>query len=352
MSKKTSYCVFIGRFQGFHYNHKAILDNALEKADKVIVLLGSANRPRTIKNPFTVYERTVMISSVYAETLYEDKIIFGGINDYMYNDQRWAMDVQSTVDRLIERDDNDPDNVEIFITGNKKDFSSYYIDLFPQWDYIEPTNFNEKIMNIHSSDIRNALFGMDIRDSKEYIKPLIPSRVFNYIEEFKVTPEFGYLAQEYGFIKDYKKSWEKAPYAPIFVTVDAVVIQSGHILLIKRRSAPGKGLWALPGGFLNQDELIETAMLRELHEETKIKVPVPVLKGNIRARKVFDHPDRSSRGRTVTHAFLIELPAGELPRIKGADDAEKAVWLPIADLKSENMFEDHYDLICNLLGRI
>ena len=66
------------------------------------------------------------------------------------------------------------------------------------------------------------------------------------------------------------------------MTVDAVVVQSGHILLVKRGDMPGKGLWALPGGFLNQEETMLDGAIRELKEETKIKVPVPVLKGSIK----------------------------------------------------------------------
>ena len=60
------------------------------------------------------------------------------------------------------------------------------------------------------------------------------------------------LVEEQAYIKRYKDIWADAPYAPTFVTTDAVVIQSGHVLLVKRRTAPGKGLWALPGGFLKE----------------------------------------------------------------------------------------------------
>ncbi len=100
-------------------------------------------------------------------------------------------------------------------------------------------------------------------------------------------------------------------------------------------------------------------MLRELREETKIAVPPGMLRGSIVAQRVFDDPNRSSRGRTITHGFLIHLknemalpglrsrkPAkAELPPIEAADDAEKAQWWALADIKREMMFEDHYDII-------
>ena len=90
---------------------------------------------------------------------------------------------------------------------------------------------------------------------------------------------------------------------------------------------------------------------RELREETRLKVPEPVLKGSIRKQKVFDDPHRSARGRTITHAFYIELsPNSELPRVKGSDDAKYAVWLPLAELDPATLFEDHYFIIQEMTG--
>ena len=86
-------------------------------------------------------------------------------------------------------------------------------------------------------------------------------------------------------------------------------------------------------------------MIRELREETLIKVPAPVLRGNIVDRKVFDAVDRSPRGRIITHTFKIVLPDGELPKVKGADDAEKAKFRPIAEIRSDECFEDHFEMI-------
>ena len=122
--------------------------------------------------------------------------------------------------------------------------------------------------------------------------------------------------------------------------------------MIKRKAEPGRGLWALPGGFLNADTdpSLQDAMIRELREETGIKLPVPVLVGSITDTHVFDAIDRSSRGRTITHCFKIQLPDGELPRVKGQDDAEKAKWIPIAEVRRDQCFEDHYDLITWAVG--
>jgi bifunctional NMN adenylyltransferase/nudix hydrolase len=122
--------------------------------------------------------------------------------------------------------------------------------------------------------------------------------------------------------------------------------------MIKRRAEPGRGLWALPGGYVNAstDKTVLDAAIRELREETGIKVPEPVLRGSITGNRVFDAVDRSPRGRIITHCYKIELPDGALPKVKGSDDAEKARWVPIAEVRSDECFEDHYDMVMWAVG--
>jgi bifunctional NMN adenylyltransferase/nudix hydrolase len=135
------------------------------------------------------------------------------------------------------------------------------------------------------------------------------------------------------------------------VTVDAVVIQDGHVLLVERGQCPGKGLLALPGGFVEQTERIRHAMLRELHEETGLDLERDLLDAAVVASDVFDYPYRSERGRTITHAFLLELAGAELPRVRGSDDARRAFWMPLDALDPETLFDDHWHIIRTLLSR-
>ena len=336
--KKYDTLVFIGRFQPLHLAHLEIMKRATALCDQLIVIVGSANQPRTYKNPFTFAERSQMIQDA-AGSLGLELIVEPNI-DTIYNDQAWAVRVQNIVA------ENTRPGAQIAVIGHKKDESSFYLNMFPQWgfvniDLIEPLN---------ATDVRDLFFRTDFNSN--FIKNVLPPSTYNLLMEFSKTPDFAQIIREREFVASYKKQYASLPYPPIFVTADAVVIQSGHVLMIKRRSEPGRGLWALPGGFVNAntDKSVEDAAIRELREETGIKVPAPVLRGNIVRSRVFDAVDRSARGRTITHAFHIQLPDGELPRVKGSDDAEKARWVPIAEVRSEECFEDHAEIIQHFLG--
>jgi bifunctional NMN adenylyltransferase/nudix hydrolase len=351
--KQFDYLVFIGRFQPFHVGHQEVLDKALQLADKVIVLVGSANQPRTIKNPFSFAERRQMILNTYGFNNLkgdEDKhdykrIAVEPLSDNKYNDTAWAASVQSIVSSHIAVMGWSDKPRRGGIIGHVKDSSSYYLNLFPQWELVDHA-INEEV---HATDIRKIMFtGQNLR----FLQAVVPYTVFAFLEKFSNTADAAALFKEQIFIDTYRRSWAAAPYAPTFLTCDAVVVQSGHILLIKRKAEPGKGLYALPGGFVNQNERIEDGMLRELREETKLKVPEPVLRGSIKAKEVFDHPDRSLRGRTVTQAFYIELQPGKLPPVKGGDDAAQARWIPLAHVREEELFEDHYSIIKHFVGEM
>ena len=343
---KYDYLVFIGRFQPFHIGHEQVIRAALSMAQNVIVLIGSANKPRTIKNPWTYTERGAMIFDGLNLSVDDAcRINIAPLQDVSYNDQKWAAGVQNTVAEVIAHQGWTDVPPKVGLIGHVKDASSYYLKLFPQWELVEH-DMNEVIS---ATDLRSFMFeGKNIK----FLQGLLPECVYEEVVDFTKTDICAQLVDEYDHIAKYKKAWKAAPYAPTFVTTDAVVVQSGHILLIQRRAAPGKGLWALPGGFLNQDEYLIDGMVRELREETKLKVPVPVIKGSVVYRQVFDKPDRSDRGRTITHAFLVQLPAGELPPVKHASDAKAVKWVPINDIKENEMFEDHWSIIQNMLGSV
>lgn len=341
--KKLDFIVFIGRFQPFHLGHLDVVEQALQKANKVIILLGSSHQPRTTKNPWTAEEREKMIRGAIPKDRGKD-VFISPLMDIPYNDKKWVRSVRRIVDGIItSHHTNFHREHSIGLIGHFKDSSSFYLKLFPEWELIEAKNTH----NINATELRNHIFddrnGYLVADS--CVHPNVSSRLMAMAE----ADHYEALVKEHTFLKGYKESWAGSPFPPTFTTVDSVVICDGRVLLIERKNSPGKGLLALPGGFLDQGETIQEASLRELKEETSIEASEEVLVTSLASERIFDHPNRSTRGRTITHAFLYDL-SGQPPSVTAGDDAAHAYWARIDELSTEKMYEDHFHIIHTFLN--
>jgi 8-oxo-dGTP diphosphatase len=128
------------------------------------------------------------------------------------------------------------------------------------------------------------------------------------------------------------------------VTADCVVITKEaepKVLLIQRGNPPFKGAWAFPGGFMNMDETTEQCAIRELEEETDLRV------SELHQIGAYSKVDRDPRGRTITVAYLaiVDGPV----EVTGQDDAAKAEWFPLSTLPQ--LAFDHADIIQDTIKR-
>ncbi|MEO8515736.1 MAG: NUDIX hydrolase, partial [Flavobacterium sp.] len=124
----------------------------------------------------------------------------------------------------------------------------------------------------------------------------------------------------------------------IFVTVDAVIIKKTtdyELLLIKRKNEPYKDCWALPGGFVDENEDLETAAKRELEEETQIKID------SLQQFGAFGKPFRDPRGHMVSIAYFGEVAANAIA--VASDDAKEVQWFSIQNLPT--LAFDHQEII-------
>ena len=352
MSKVNDILVFIGRFQPLHIGHKHVIDEALEQSSHVVVLVGSSNRSSDIRNPWSFEQRLQMFKKVYPYDISTGRLIVKPLGDTLYNDEAWTSNVQRIVNEVAAGLKFDKENpARIGLIGHKRDSSSYYLKMFPQWSSIDVPH---EVGVFNATDIRKAYF----QGAPVIPHDIIPKEIGDYLKTFMMTGEFRRVCAEAKWVQEYKASWSIAPFPPTFVTVDNVVVQSGHILLIKRGGHPGKGLWALPGGFVDHDQTLLENAIRELKEETRLAdqhgpYPMGKLKGFLSGQGVFDDPNRSARGYTLTHAFLFRLPpAKSLMSVVGSDDAVEAKWIPIGDLNPTECFEDHYFIINKMLDGV
>lgn len=305
--------VIIGRFQvpSPHDGHKLLINTAIEQSDKVIVLIGSVNRSPSPRNPFSYQARKQAILKEYPN------VQCFPLNDYMYNDSQWITDVVTT----ISKHKMPADKVTLF--GHFKKGNDY-LKWFPQY----------KNVNVQSN----------IQISGEVVR----QQSVAYLPE-TVRDDIEYYKKEQALFSSY-------PFKETlnFNCADAVLECAGHILLIRRKFAPGRESWALPGGFKNSNETFLECALRELQEETNVRVPEKVLRGSIVNSKLFDNPNRSEgipRNTFAVHIVIDVDANGELPRANGRSDASETRWLAINDiLNNMHIYSDHGDIISIMTG--
>ena len=335
--------VFIARLQPFHFAHVDIVKLAIKENDHVVIVLGSACQAKTIKNPWTTDERELMVrKSLTTEGNSHLSVV--AAKDYFYNDNMWLSSLQSALGSVkVNGVEVDLDDCDVTLYGHDKDRSTFYLHLFPKWKLNDVGNLRTEFPRLDATLVRSLFF----TGQMDALKKFVPPEVFQMLCSELGTTVYQNLVAEFKHITEYRSLWASSPYPVQFITTDALVIKSGHVLMTVRGGYPGKGLLALPGGYLNPDERIVDGCLRELKEETRIAIDKDELRKAIVDQRVFDHPERSLRGRTITHGYCMNLGAGDLPKVKRGDDAAEAFWMPLRDVfrREEEFFEDHFHII-------
>ena len=321
----TGIAVFVGRWQPPDRQQLAQIRQAIDTAHQVVIVISAAHQARTPRQPFTWQERAAMIEQALGPAAFA-RVRLIPLRD-VHDDARFAQAVHEQAQAVAGE------------LGLPRDATVNTVDL--------------------SSDdtgacVRDTLFGADAQslDSAldslaDTLEPSTQAFLTNWCQQ----PWRAALAQEWRMLRAYRQAWDKAPYPPVFVTVDAVVRCANRILLIRRGQAPGLGLLALPGGFIELRETAWRSALRELQEETRWPLSDDEMRGAQRGSAVFDHPDRSQRGRTITHAFYFDLGDRPLPEVHADDDAQAAQWVEITQLpRLEDQFhDDHFHILDHFL---
>ncbi|MBW8881165.1 MAG: NUDIX domain-containing protein [Asticcacaulis sp.] len=316
MEAQFDTAVMIGRFAPWRRADRAALDRLLTLAPEVVIVIGTAGAPRSTQTPWTAGEREAMIRADIGD---DARVRCLAVPDRLYRETEWWQAIQQNV--TGER---------VCVTGARI--------LAAPWPTVDVAAVEPL-----GPKVRKAWFCGDDALVDQAVSPSVRGLMGRPSSE---------LQAEYDYVADYRRSWAAAPYPPIFVTVDMALVHTDEagvrrLLLIRRGGLPGRGLWALPGGFVDQDETLIDAAFRELREETGATGG-----GTIRKRVVFDAPFRSARGRTISHGYLMEV-VGDVPIVAAADDAADARWTPLDEVWTmrEQMFEDHLSIIDRLLGQ-
>ena len=323
MKQIATHGIFIGRFQPIHDGHVAALKHAADQVQNLIIFVGSSNVTRSIKNPWTFAERYGMIDYKLRSAGVDNFTIIP-LNDYRYSDAQWVADVKTACAKF--------GLVNPVMFGSMKDGNDY-LTWFPEFKF---RNIEQQESGISATSVRNRMFA-----ERDVMMPQTVQDDYDYYQ--KEAAQFAHYPY---------------PETLNFNCADAILECNHHILLIERKFSPGRGSMALPGGFKNRTETFFDCAIRELIEETNVRVPEKVLRGSVVSTRLFDDPNRSFGIPRNTLAVHIRIkPDGDgslrqsLPRANGADDAASVAWVPTHEvLNSVPMYDDHKDIISTMLG--
>ncbi len=187
-------CVFVGRFQPLHAGHVHVMRQALEHADRLVVLVGSANRPRSSVNPFTARERIGVIREALG---HDPRVLVTPVADSHNDVSDWTRRVEAAVNALRQSSSD-----TVALIGHAKDASSYYLKLFPRWSSIDVPQHRE----LSATHLRDRFFA-GAAEAKAFLSEqealaetpaaVLPLATVRFLREFVATPVYGTLAQRY-----------------------------------------------------------------------------------------------------------------------------------------------------------
>ncbi|MFC5847709.1 ADP-ribose pyrophosphatase [Deinococcus petrolearius] len=281
--------VYIGRFQPPHRAHVDTMLSALERHARLLVLPGSADLARSVKNPWSAPERVRMIRAALAGAGADlRRVRFAPLPDE-FDAALWAAGVRVAV--------GTPDAV---LVGCEKDATSSYLRWFPEWE----ADSAPVTPGLNATDLRRAYFtGEPVPD--------LPDAVWAALGAFRQTRTFRRLRAEYTAVQA-----ERSRLAGATLPLREVRhchVAGGHVWLRRRTGPIGRGLWELPGRWLDLGES-----------------PPP-------GARVFGHPSRSLVLPGVAHVLL-------------SDGGGEAVPLAWALARPRQFFEDHHVILRRLLG--
>ena len=348
--KKVSVGVFIGRMQCPSLAHFGHIMKCLTDYDLAVVILGSAFRARNPDNPFTYEERRAMILAAVPDNLHH-KLLFVGMRDY-YDDQKWLEVVYRKVDAVLAEKVADAE-FDISLISYIKDHSGYYQRMFERWgivNHVQPRYEEDTPLN--ATALRQVFFS---HASEKAVRPLLetkmPKDAVDYLFAWKALNPMAYelLSDQTLYTAEYNKGHA---YPLKATTGDALFILNNEYVLIGiRGKLIGKGLYCIPGGHNEPHEgHIDTA-IRELREETSIKLTPQYLKELITSVEWVDRPKRSSLCRIITCVVTFHYNGIE-PNVKAGDDLAGLMWMSRKDiLANEHKFhDDHFNLLCKALN--
>lgn len=293
----TAGAVYVGRFQPPHAAHLASIRHALVHADHLLVLLGSANLARSVKNPFSAPERAEMLRGALREVGADvRRVTFRPLPD-RFDAELWAADVRREAARMFG------ESAPVSLVGFEKDASTAYLRWFPGWGRLPVP----EVPGLNATDLRAAYF------TGGPLPGGMPEAVRVFLARFAQAPAYPRLCTE----------WEAVEAARAALPPGAHLheerwlhVEEGKVWLHTRRDPIGFGLWELPG---------------------RVLPPGETATGGVE----FAHPARALVVPTTAHVYREAVPTAFPAR---------PVPLSLALARPRRFHEDHHVIFMRLLN--
>jgi 8-oxo-dGTP diphosphatase len=149
-------------------------------------------------------------------------------------------------------------------------------------------------------------------------------------------------------MSEHASNYDASKYDRPSVTVDVVIFtlleRELNVLLVQRKRWPYEGYWAIPGGFINMDESLDSAARRELEEETGVRDVY------LEQLYTFGNPRRDPRTRVISVAYFA-LVSSDTQSIRSSDESTEVRWFPIRRLPGQLAF-DHEAILASAMDRL
>ncbi len=353
-SRLHDFGVLFGRLCPTTKAHVHCIRRMLSVSRRGILQLGSSYQSRSPRVPFFFAEREAMVRG--ALTADENaRLDIVALPD-SYNNAVWKTNARSKVAEIVAREGFGR-HADIALVGHSKDRTSYYLKMFHPWTSVEVGNY----LGISATAVREGYFvhpGMaSVVDGD-----LVPDNVAAFLHDFSATPDYAWLVEEAAWYAEQRAKFEKIGFQvpPPIVTSEAVVIQSGHVLMCERLRRPGKGLLCLPGDKLRGDTFADSVLDTLVKRLGLMVAPTrperiarQTVKGRVTAVDLFDHPYSSERAHLISQVRLFEFVDDErgLPTIGRGTDTLRPKWMPIEEIDPQTVFEDGWHKLQKMLTR-
>lgn len=337
--------VVVGRFQPLHNGHVNMIQRAIDENDQVIIVVGSMNKAPDYKNPLPWELRKEMIEEVTDDMVDWEAIEDHGIDTMEFikiiplkdfkTDQQWN---EALISIGLGHTKEEHEGKDIALYTSEKD-ADYYRASVP-WEVVVVES-----MGLNATDVRMEWYSGGVYENN------VPDAVADYLDEFP-TAERKRLAAEFFACNNEKHKASSHPYDnAIYPVAHTVLLNDGHVFVIKRDSVRGGGQWAFPGGFVEKYETTQNAMARELWEETQIdlgKIPHKLL-----ATTVSENLGGISV-RTIAHNGIFVLDRRPAVQLEDLCECTDFKWVPVMDIceDKEILFYNHNEILRDLLTEV